>query len=147
VLVWLGLSFAIFFLADYFARNNIPPMPEPYFYIGIFLMLTGIVFRQWAIWVLGRFFSTKVRIVSDHRIVMQGPYRLLRHPSYTGILIILVGLEFASRTWLGTIIILAMYSLVVAYRIRVEESALMAEFGSEYVEYAKKTKRLIPYVF
>jgi len=146
VVIWVGMFSAIF-LSDYFATHGITPIREPFFYVGLLLMLTGIVFRQWAIWVLGRFFSTKVRIVSDHRIVREGPYRYLRHPSYTGMLMILLGLGLASRTWLGTIIILALFSLVVGYRISVEENALMAEFGNEYIEYAKKTKRLFPFLF
>jgi len=78
---------------------------------------------------------------------MEGPYRFLRHPSYTGMLMILLGLGLASRTWLGTVIILALFSLVISYRIRVEEDALKAEFGTEYLEYAKKTKRLFPFLF
>jgi protein-S-isoprenylcysteine O-methyltransferase Ste14 len=146
LVIWLGI-FASIFLSDYFATNNITPIPEFFFDVGIGLMLAGIVFRQWAIWVLGRFFSTRVRIVSDHRIVMEGPYRFLRHPSYTGMLMILLGLGLASRTWLGTIIILALFSLVIGYRINVEENALKAEFGQEYLEYAKKTKRLFPLLF
>jgi protein-S-isoprenylcysteine O-methyltransferase Ste14 len=146
LVIWLGIFVSIF-LSDYFAINNITPIPESFFYVGIVLMLAGIVFRQWAIWVLGRFFSTRVRIVSDHRIVMEGPYRFLRHPSYTGMLMILLGLGLASRTWLGTVIILALFSLVIGYRVSVEENALKAEFGQEYLEYAKKTKRLFPFLF
>ena len=146
MVIWLGMLIAIF-LSDYFATHGITPLPEPFFYLGLFLMLIGILFRQWAIWVLGRFFSTKVRIVSDHRIVREGPYKYLRHPSYSGMLMILLGLGLASRTWLGTIIILALFTLVIGYRIRVEENALKTEFGREYVEYAKKTKRLFPFLF
>jgi protein-S-isoprenylcysteine O-methyltransferase Ste14 len=146
IVIWVGM-FAAIFLSDYFATRQITPLPEPFFYIGLFLMVSGILFRQWAIWVLGRFFSTKVRIVSDHRIIRSGPYRYLRHPSYTGMLLILLGLGFASRTWLGTITILALFSLVIGYRINVEENALKAEFGQEYVEYAKTTKRLLPFIF
>jgi len=146
LVIWLGIFVSIF-LSDYFATHNITPIPESFFYVGIVLMLAGIMFRQWAIWVLGRFFSTRVRIVSDHRIIMEGPYRFLRHPSYTGMLMILLGLGLASRTWLGTIIILALFSLVIGYRIIVEENALKAEFGQEYLEYAKKTKRLFPFLF
>ena len=146
LVIWLGIFVSIF-LSDYFATHNITPIPESFFYVGIVLMLAGIMFRQWAIWVLGRFFSTRVRIVSDHRIVMEGPYRFLRHPSYTGMLMILLGLGLASRTWLGTIIIVALFSLVIGYRIIVEENALKAEFGQEYLEYAKKTKRLFPFLF
>jgi protein-S-isoprenylcysteine O-methyltransferase Ste14 len=146
IVIWLGMFIAIF-LSDYFATHGITSLPEPFFYVGIFLMLAGILFRQWAIWVLGRFFSTKVRIVRDHRIVKEGPYKYLRHPNYTGMLMILLGLGLASRTWLGTVIILALFSIVIDYRIDVEEKALKAEFGKEYVEYAKNTKRLIPFLF
>jgi protein-S-isoprenylcysteine O-methyltransferase Ste14 len=146
LVIWLGLFVSIF-ISDYFATHGITPIPEPFFYIGIVLMATGIAFRQWAIWVLGGFFSTRVRIVSGQRIVMEGPYRFLRHPSYTGMLMILLGLGLASRTWLGTIVILALFSLVIGYRINVEENALKTEFGIEYLEYAKKTKRLFPFLF
>ena len=146
LVIWLGIFIAIL-LSDYFATRGIAPIPEPFFYVGLFLMMTGILFRQYSIWVLGRFFSTKVRIVSDHRIVKEGPYKYLRHPSYTGMLMILLGLGLASRTWLGTIIILALFSLVIGYRINVEEKTLRVEFGQEYVEYAKKTKRLVPILF
>ena len=123
LVIWLGIFIAIF-LSDYFATHGVTPIPEPFFYVGIFLMMTGILFRQYSIWVLGRFFSTRVRIVSDHRIVKEGPYKYLRHPSYTGMLMILLGLGLASRTWLGTIIILALFSLVIGYRINVEEKTL-----------------------
>jgi protein-S-isoprenylcysteine O-methyltransferase Ste14 len=146
IVIWLGM-FAAIFLSDYFATHGITPIPEPFFYVGLLLMLSGILFRQWAIWMLGRFFSTKVRIVSDHRIVREGPYRYLRHPSYTGMLMILLGLGLASRTWLGTLIILALFSLVIGYRVIVEENALKTEFGKEYIEYAKRTKRLLPFLF
>jgi protein-S-isoprenylcysteine O-methyltransferase Ste14 len=146
IVIWLGVFMAIF-LSDYFATHGITPIPETFFYVGIIVMMVGIAFRQWAIWVLGRFFSTKVRIVSDHRIVREGPYRYVRHPSYTGTLMILLGLGLASRTWLGTVIIIALFSLVIGYRIDVEENALKAEFGEDYTEYAKKTKRLIPFLF
>lgn len=146
LIIWLSIFVSIA-LSSFFATNGIAPLPEYFFYIGIILMLAGIAFRQWAIWVLGRFFSTKVRIVSGHRIVKEGPYRFLRHPSYTGALMILLGLGLGSRTWLGTIIIVVLFSLVYGYRMNVEENALKSEFGKEYTEYSKKTKRLIPFVY
>jgi protein-S-isoprenylcysteine O-methyltransferase Ste14 len=109
-------------------------------------MVMGITLRQWSILVLGRFFSTTVKIISGHRIVTNGPYCLIRHPAYTGSLLTLVGLGLASRTWVGTLVIVALFGLVYSYRISVEEKALKAEFGQEYVDYAKKTKRLIPFI-
>jgi protein-S-isoprenylcysteine O-methyltransferase Ste14 len=137
------LSIAI---ASYFGKNGVTPLPDVFFYAGIVLMLAGIVFRQYSIWVLGRFFSTSVRILSDHRMVTNGPYHFIRHPSYTGALLTFVGLGLASRTLGGTTLIVALFGLVYGYRIDVEEKALKTEFGQAYVDYAKKTKRLIPFV-
>ena len=133
-------------IAFSFGKNGITPLPDAFFYAGIVLMLAGIVFRQWAIWVLGRFFSTTVRILSDHRMVTNGPYRFIRHPSYTGALLTLVGLGLASRTWGGTLVILTLFGLVYGYRIGIEEKALRAEFGQQYISYAKRSKRLIPFL-
>jgi protein-S-isoprenylcysteine O-methyltransferase Ste14 len=145
-IIWLGLFVSIA-LTDYFGTNGITPLPEPFFYLGILLMLAGIAFRQWSIWVLGRYFSLTVRIVSGQRIVKEGPYKFLRHPSYTGMLMTLLGLGLASRTLLGTTIIIILFGIVIGYRIKVEENALKAEFGNNYLEYAKKTKKLIPFLF
>jgi len=137
------LSIAI---ASYFGKNGVTPLPDVFFYAGVVLMLAGIVFRQYSIWVLGRFFSTTVRIVTDHRMVTNGPYHFIRHPSYSGALLTFVGLGLASRTWGGTFLIVALFGLVYGYRIDVEEKALKTEFGQAYIDYVKKTKRLIPFL-
>jgi protein-S-isoprenylcysteine O-methyltransferase Ste14 len=146
LIIWVSIFVSIA-IASSFGTNGVTPMPEPFFYLGIVLMLAGIVFRQWALWVLGRFFSTTVRILSDHRMVTNGPYRVVRHPSYTGALLTLLGLGLGSRTWAGTLIIMVLFGIVYNYRISIEEKALKAEFGQEYVSYAKRTKRLIPFLF
>ena len=142
-LVGFGMFFSIVISIN-FAANGITPLPEPFFYIGLAMMLAGIAIRQWAIWVLGKHFSTVVRIIKGHRLVKTGPYALVRHPSYTGALLIMLGLGLAFRTWGGALIILIIFGLAYGYRIRVEETALKSEFGKEYVEYSKKTARLIP---
>ena len=146
LIIWLSIFVSIA-IASLFGTNGVTLLPEAFFYLGIVLMLAGIALRQWAIFVLGRFFSTTVRILSDHRIVTSGPYRVIRHPSYTGALLTLVGLGLGSRTWAGTLIIVVLFGLVYNYRISIEEKAMRAEFGQEYVDYAKKTKRLIPFLF
>ena len=143
--IWLSIFVSII-IASYFGTNEITPLPESFIYIGIGLMSVGIAFRQWAILVLGRFFSTTVRIVSDQKPVTTGPYHVVRHPSYTGALLTLLGVGLGSRTWAGTMIILALFGLAYNYRINVEEKALKAELGQAYTDYAKKTKRLIPFV-
>lgn len=139
----LFVSIAISF---FLGTNGITPLPEWLFYLGIALIVAGIVLRQWAILVLGRFFSTTVRVISGHRIVTNGPYRVIRHPAYTGSLLTVVGIGLAARTWAGTLITVALFGLAYYYRIGVEESALKTELGEEYVDYAKKTKRLIPFL-
>jgi len=148
-------SRAIFYLAFlpaiyislYFASYEIGLLPELFIELGILVTLAGIVLRQWSIWILGRFFSPNVRIITGQKIVREGPYRILRHPAYTGFLMIFIGLGLALRTWVGTLVNIILLTAAIYYRIRVEENAMKKEFGDEYVEYSRKTKRLIPYLF
>jgi protein-S-isoprenylcysteine O-methyltransferase Ste14 len=145
LVIWLSIFVSIS-IVYYFGTNGVMPLPDSFLYIGVGVMAVGIAFRQWAILVLGRFFSTTVRIVSGQKIVSSGPYRVVRHPSYTGSLLTIFGLGLASRTWGGTLIILILFGLAFNYRINVEEKALKTEFGQAYVDYAKKTKRLVPFL-
>jgi protein-S-isoprenylcysteine O-methyltransferase Ste14 len=134
-------------LCIYFALSNVAILPEWFSYVGVTIMLLGIALRQWAVWVLGGFFSTEVKIISNQRILKGGPYRVLRHPSYSGLLMIMLGFGLAARTWLGTVATLFLFGAAIGHRIRVEEDALKKEFGEEYLDYAKKTKRLIPFLY
>jgi len=109
------------------------------------LALAGIAFRWYAIAKLGRFFNTRVTVTSDQVVVDTGPYRLVRHPSYTGALLTLFGILLASTNWLS----LACFLLAIpgmAYRISVEEKALAVGLGQPYRDYMQRTKRLIPFV-
>ncbi len=121
-------------------------LPDWVFYLGIFLMILGIVIRQWAIAVLGQFFSLTVRVAEDHRVVDKGPYRLVRHPSYTGIMISFTGLGLAVQSWPALLVLLLVFSVAYGYRMHVEEATLASQLGEEYVAYTKRTKRLIPYL-
>ena len=121
-------------------------LPDWVFYPGIFLMLLGVLVRQWAIAVLGRFFSLTVRVAEDHRVVVKGPYRLVRHPSYTGVLITFIGLALAVQSWGALMVLLAVFGVSYGYRMRVEERVLLSELGPDYAEYMKRTKRLIPFL-
>ncbi len=77
-------------------------------------------------------------------MVRSGPYRLLRHPSYTGLLLALLGLGLALQTWLGLLALIVLPLIGVLLRIRVEESVLTEALGQDYVSYAAETQRLIP---
>ena len=84
---------------------DITPLPDWVFYIGIVMMVSGIILRQWAIAVLGKFFSLTVMVQTDHKVIDKGPYRILRHPSYTGALLTLLGLTLALETWGATLLL------------------------------------------
>ncbi len=109
-------------------------------------MLLGVFVRQWAIAVLGRFFSLTVRVAEDHRVIDKGPYRLVRHPSYTGVLITFIGLSLAVQSLGALLVLLGVFVVSYGYRMRVEEKTLLSELGEDYANYMKRTKRLIPYI-
>lgn len=115
------------------------------FALGVVLALSGIALRWYAIAVLGRYFSPRVVVTADQAVVETGPYRLVRHPSYTGALLTLLGVLLCSGNWFAVACI-ALTIPGFAYRIAVEERALAAGLGDAYRDYMRRTKRLIPYV-
>ena len=138
--------FVSILLAFSFGYSGVGVLPDWVFYVGILLMFLGIIVRQWAIAVLGRFFSLTVRVAEDHRVVEKGPYRWVRHPSYTGVLITFIGLSLAVQSLGALIVLLVVFSVSFGYRMRVEEKALQSELGDDYASYMKRTKRIIPYL-
>jgi protein-S-isoprenylcysteine O-methyltransferase Ste14 len=117
------------------------------FALGELLFIAGLALRFWAVLTLGRFFKITVSIQDHHTVIRSGPYRLLRHPSYTGLLVILLGLGLALETWLGLLAVIVLPLIGVLIRIRVEESVLIDALGQEYIFYASETRRLIPGVW
>jgi protein-S-isoprenylcysteine O-methyltransferase Ste14 len=115
--------------------------------IGTVILIAGIGLRVWAMLVLGRFFTVTVTIQRDHRVVDSGPYRILRHPSYTGLLVLLVGFGIALGNWLSLLALFALPLAGILLRIRVEEAALALALGERYTNYAARTDRLIPGVW
>jgi len=114
---------------------------------GTVILLAGAGFRIWAIVSLGRFFTVTVTIQPEHRIVEHGPYRRLRHPSYTGLLVALAGFGLALGNWLSLLALMVLPLVGVLLRIRAEESALLSALGDGYRAYAARTDRLIPGVW
>jgi len=145
LLLWMSI-FASIIIAYSLAGSGIAMLPSWVYYPGIVLMVSGIVLRQWSIAVLGQFFSGTVGIQGGQKVVDTGPYRLVRHPSYTGLLLILVGLGLAVQSGWAVLVLLLLFGMAIGYRMYVEEQALVSELGDEYVKYSKSTKRLIPYV-
>jgi protein-S-isoprenylcysteine O-methyltransferase Ste14 len=143
VMLSIVLSTLLAFRIQAFAIPNARPL---LFWLGILLINAGIALRLYAIHVLGAFFTTAVAIAPEQTVVETGPYRLIRHPSYTGLLIILLGYGFCLTNWLSLLVLMGCSLLGFWYRIYVEEQVLQAQLGQRYQEYMRRTKRLIPFV-
>lgn len=113
-------------------------------FLGLLMMLVGVVFREWSIVVLGRSFSARVVIKEGQRLTTKGPYRWIRHPAYGGALLTIVGVPLALGTWTGPLVTAAIGLAIYSYRVRVEEQALLAAFGDEYGEYRRRTWKFLP---
>jgi protein-S-isoprenylcysteine O-methyltransferase Ste14 len=111
---------------------------------GPVVMWAGLAVRMWAIVVLGTSFRTTVEVDTGQRVVDSGPYRWVRHPSYTGILLLLAGLGLAYGNWAALAILLVLPAGVLIHRIFVEEAVLTQVIGRAYRDYAARTKRLVP---
>lgn len=123
-------------------------IPEPWLLgISLLLIVGGFVIRWTAILTLGRFFSTSVAIHDDHRLIRTGLFRLVRHPSYSGLLLLFLGMGLSFGNWLSFAVIVVPFLAALLYRIRVEESSLVGVLGQDYVDYCKTTKRLLPGIF
>lgn len=132
------------------AGHRLAPLPGPDWWpvaAGLTLVWAGIAFRLWAVFTLGSFFKTLVVIQEGHSVVDRGPYRWLRHPSYSGMLATTVGLGLAEGDWISLAIMLFGPLIGLLVRIHVEERALLRALGHEYADYAQRTARLVPRVF
>jgi protein-S-isoprenylcysteine O-methyltransferase Ste14 len=115
--------------------------------LGTAVMWLGIALRYWAVRTLDKFFTTVIGMQEGHRLVKEGLYKYVRHPSYTGVVTTALGLGIALHNFLGLAILMVVILYGYNERMDYEEKVLAANFGKEYEEYAKNTKRLIPFVY
>jgi len=114
------------------------------FRAGLLLMVCGQIPRWWSIATLGRFFTINVAIRTGHRVVETGPYRFVRHPSYSALLLFHIGAALCLGNALSFAALLIPVVAALGNRIQVEEAVLCAAFGSAYLEYMARTRRLVP---
>jgi protein-S-isoprenylcysteine O-methyltransferase len=112
--------------------------------VGLLVFAAGLALRAWAVHELGRFFKFTVVIQPDHQVVDSGPYRLIRHPSYTGLLMAELGLGIALGTWLSIPACMAPPLIGFSLRLTHEERVLTDELGESYRAYMRRTWRLVP---
>jgi protein-S-isoprenylcysteine O-methyltransferase Ste14 len=144
----LNLGVFLAFLATFMAPGLSLQTPwKTVFAIGIAVWYLGIFFRWYSIRVLGRFFTTDVAISQGQHVVKRGPYRWVRHPSYLGGLIAAIGFGMTMTNWLAMLLPAGCLAASYAYRIPIEERALVQGLGPDYSSYMQRTWRLIPFVF
>ena len=115
--------------------------------LGCAVGLAGVVVRWWAIRTLGGHFTRNLQVAADHAVVVDGPYRYLRHPSYTGAILMFTGIGIGLGNVLSLVICVVFPAIGFVRRIPVEEALLKRELGGPYVEYASHTRRLLPGVW
>jgi protein-S-isoprenylcysteine O-methyltransferase len=114
---------------------------------GVALFLAGLGLRWYAIGYLGRLFTFDVAIAADHPVIDTGPYRFIRHPAYTGSLLTFLGVGLCGGNLLALPVLMTPIACAFLRRIGIEEAALETGLGTPYRDYARRTKRLIPFVY
>ena len=148
IIVAITAGITVTFMAPHlwpWAKMALPYLPV--FWTGIAMVWSGIILRVWAVLTLGRHFRTAVRILDDHKLVTSGPYRVLRHPSYTGGLMTVTGVGLCFGNWIS--LAAAFGGIFIGYgvRILIEEAALRAHFGAEFEAHRRRTWAVIPLVW
>jgi protein-S-isoprenylcysteine O-methyltransferase Ste14 len=143
--MWISLMIA-FALAFVKAWAFPARLQVPMFAVGISLILLGSLLRRYCFRTLGEYFTGDVRARHDQPVIMSGPYRLVRHPSYTAGIMMFTGIGLALGSWLATALVAIAAIATYTYRVTVEERALLETIGEPYGEYMKERKRFIPYI-
>ncbi len=148
----IGLSIWLAIFAGYWSADAVRSLAIAWhrtllFATGIFLMLVGVAFRWYSIRILGKYFTRQVAIQPGQTVVENGPYRLIRHPSYSGALITIFGLGLAFTNWLSLIVVMGIAFIGYIYRVSVEEKILVDALGEPYRQYMERTKRFIPFLY
>jgi protein-S-isoprenylcysteine O-methyltransferase Ste14 len=115
-------------------------------WIGLLLFWGGISLRLWSIRTLGRYFTVIVQTSGDQPVITDGPYRVIRHPSYAGLLLVFVAAGLFIGNWLSLVCLTVAVLGGLVFRIRVEERALLQNLGDGYRDYAATHKRLVPLI-
>lgn len=147
ILLWVTITLC-FATGFTFAYSGIGALKElNIFIIGIGLILVGLVFRWISIFQLKKAFTVDVAIGAEQKLKTDGLYKLVRHPSYFGLLLIMTGFSICMHNFISILVIVIPILLVINYRIQVEEKVLIDTFGNEYKVYQASTKRLIPWLY
>ncbi|MDB6057394.1 MAG: hypothetical protein JWO95_1238 [Verrucomicrobiales bacterium] len=130
-------------ITEYLLENR--PISWPMFVLGWAIGLTSFAIRRSAIAALGRFWSLHVEIRENHELVQEGPFRFVRHPAYSSMVMELAAVGVILQAWIALGAIALVFIPALAMRVNLEENALVEKFGDAYRRYQKTTPALIPY--
>jgi protein-S-isoprenylcysteine O-methyltransferase Ste14 len=149
ILLWVVIiaSFKIDGWMHQFIRNDMPGSYSWLRPVAVAVLILGMGVRAVAVVTLGKAFSANVALRAGQKLRRSGLYRIVRHPSYFGLELILLACALHTRTWACFAVVLVPPTLALLYRIHVEENALRLAFGADYEDYCRTTKRLIPGVY
>jgi protein-S-isoprenylcysteine O-methyltransferase len=145
-----GLIAASYWIAFWLWAYHRPPGPllgDWAIWVGAAVAVAGAALRIWSVRTLGRYFTYVVKVSDDQPVVESGPYRLLRHPSYTGALLVAIGIGLSLRYVLAPVILGGMQLVAYSIRMAVEERALAEGIGEPYRAYMRRTKRIVPFLW
>jgi protein-S-isoprenylcysteine O-methyltransferase Ste14 len=117
------------------------------FALGLVIGWLGLLLRWWSFATLGKYFTVVVKTSEDQPVVDRGPYRVLRHPSYTGLLLAFAGCGLMLENWVSLATSVVVVLVALMYRIRIEERALSAALGTRYRDFTASRARLVPFVW
>ncbi len=142
----ISLGYALSFFVGVAKIGGVYPW-NTFFIIGLTLIVIGLVIRVHSITTLKQFFTYSVARVENHKIIDTGLYKFIRHPGYLGQLIIFMGISTAISNWLSILIMMISIICGYFYRIKVEERFMIEQLGDDYLNYQKRTKRIIPLLY
>jgi protein-S-isoprenylcysteine O-methyltransferase Ste14 len=145
IVMFQNLGFLACFATPYLTDKGTIALPANLlFWSAIAIFWLGWLLRNWSVRTLGRFFRTTVLVQDEHQLITAGPYRHIRNPSYTGAILMFLGLGLAQGNSISVLAIVTGGLLSYVWRIRVEDAALRERFGEAYDAYRKRSWALIP---
>jgi len=147
ILGGMGIAFFLAYPLAFVRAWRFPPGAQvPVFALGIAMIVLGSLLRRYCWRTLGQYFTGNVRARTDQPVIRTGPYRLVRHPSYTAGMMMNIGIGLALGSWLSFALLTAATIATYAYRVMVEERALLDTIGEPYRIYMSESKRYVPYI-
>jgi protein-S-isoprenylcysteine O-methyltransferase Ste14 len=120
---------------------------DTFFVVGSVLVIIGLIIRVQSILTLKHCFTYSVAKVEDHRLIETGLYKSIRHPGYLGQVIIFIGISTMLSDWISILLMIIPVAIGHGYRINMEEQFMTEQLGRDYLDYRKRTRRIIPLVY